>query len=155
MDKKINDKEKRKKQSKELNEPPKLTVLEEVGNSVTHGVGALLAIAGMVLLLIKSDTGMKVMASCFYGISLFLMMLMSCLYHSFKSGSTVKRLWRRFDYASIYLLIGGTFAPHSLVFDSMWNYYDKYFRARKIYVGSFYTIFHYRMERSYVYTRLV
>ena len=116
MDKKLNDKEKRKKQLKELNEPPKLTVLEEVGNAVTHGVGALLAIAGMVLLLIKSDTGMKVMASCFYGISLFLMMLMSCLYHSFKSGSTVKRLWRRFDYSSIYLLIGGTFAPLYLVY---------------------------------------
>ena len=50
MSKKFNEKEERKKQLKELNEPPKLTVLEEVGNSITHGVGALLAIAGMVLL---------------------------------------------------------------------------------------------------------
>ena len=56
------------------------------------------------------------MASCFYGISLFFLMLMSCLYHAFKSGSTVKRLWRRFDYSSIYLLIGGTFAPLYLVY---------------------------------------
>lgn len=69
------DKEKRKKRRKrqkskrqhyrELNEPPKLTVLEEVGNAVTHGIGAGLAIAGFVLLLLKSDTGLKVMASCF------------------------------------------------------------------------------------------
>ena len=44
----------------ELNEPPKLTVLEEVGNAVTHGIGAGLAIAGFVLLLLKSDTGLKV-----------------------------------------------------------------------------------------------
>ena len=58
---------------RELNEPPKLTVLEEVGNAVTHGIGAGLAIAGFVLLLLKSDTGLKVMASCFYGISLILM----------------------------------------------------------------------------------
>ena len=36
--------------------------------------------------------------------------------HSFKSGSKVKRIWRRFDYASIYLLIGGTFAPLYLVY---------------------------------------
>ena len=57
-----------------LNETPKLTVLEEVGNAVTHGIGAGLAIAGFVLLLLKSDTGLKVMASCFYGISLILMM---------------------------------------------------------------------------------
>ena len=93
--------EKRKQEIRALNEPPKLTILEEVGNAITHGVGAMLAIAGMVLLLLKSDTGLKVMASCFYGISLFFLMLMSCLYHSFKSGSTAKRLWRRFDYSSI------------------------------------------------------
>lgn len=118
MSKNIDEEEKRKRKEeiKKLNEPPKLTVLEEVGNAITHGVGALLAIVGFVLLLLKSDTGMKILASCFYGISLFFLMLMSCLYHSFKSGSTVKRLWRRFDYSSIYLLIGGTFAPLYLVY---------------------------------------
>ena len=105
---KAQEREKRKNKIKELNEPPKLTVLEEIGNAITHGVGAMLALAGMILLLVKSDTGLKIMASCFYGISLFILMLMSCLYHSFKSGSTVKRIWRRLDYSSIYLLIGGT-----------------------------------------------
>ena len=108
--------ENRKKRIRELNEPPHLTALEETGNAVTHGIGAVLAIAGFILLLLKSDTELKIMASCFYGISLFLLMLMSCLYHAFKSGSVVKRLWRRFDYASIYLLIGGTFAPLYLVY---------------------------------------
>lgn len=110
------EREKKKQQIRELNEPPRLTILEEIGNAVTHGVGAVLALAGFILLLLKSDTGMKILASCFYGISLFILMLMSCLYHSFKSGSTVKRLWRRFDYSSIYLLIGGTFAPLCLVY---------------------------------------
>lgn len=110
------EKEKRRKRIRELNEPPQLTTLEETGNAVTHGIGAVLALVGFILLLLKSDTGLKIMASCFYGISLFLLMLMSCLYHAFKSGSTVKRLWRRFDYASIYLLIGGTFAPLYLVY---------------------------------------
>ena len=45
-----------------------------------------------------------------------MMFLMSCLYHSFRWGSGVKRLWRRFDYISIYLLIGGTFTPMWLLF---------------------------------------
>jgi hemolysin III len=45
-----------------------------------------------------------------------MMFLMSCLYHSFKWGTRVKRLWRRFDYISIYLLIGGTFTPMWLLF---------------------------------------
>ena len=116
MKSKLYNKEERKQYIRELKEPPHLTILEEVGNAVTHGVGAALALVGFILLLLKSDTGMKVMASCFYGISLFFLMLMSCLYHAFKSGSTVKRLWRRFDYSSIYFLIGGTFAPLYLVY---------------------------------------
>lgn len=115
MEKKI-DKENRRQYYRKLNEPPKLTILEEIGNAITHGIGASLAIVGFVLLLLKSDTGIKIMATCVYGISLFILMLMSCLYHSFKSGSTVKRIWRRFDYSSIYLLIGGTFAPLYLVY---------------------------------------
>lgn len=106
----------KKRHYRELNEPPRLSLLEEIGNAVTHGVGAGLSIAGFILLLLKSDTGLKVMASCFYGISLILLFLMSCLYHSYKSGLAVKRLWRRFDYSSIYLLIGGTFAPLFLVY---------------------------------------
>ena len=88
-----------------------LSVLEEVGNAVTHGVGALFSIAGTVLLLLRSDSGMKLFCSIVYGACLILMFLMSCLYHSFRWGTGVKRLWRRFDYISIYLLIGGTFTP--------------------------------------------
>ena len=91
MKRKVNNKEERKQELQKLNEPPVLTILEEVGNAITHGVGAVLALVGFILLLLKSDTGMKVMASCFYGISLFI-------------------------YASIYLLIGGTFAPLYLVY---------------------------------------
>ena len=98
------------------NEPPQLSQKEEIGNAVTHGAGALLAIAGMIFLLLRSETGMEIGAACIYGISLFLMMITSCLYHAFKSGTAIKRLWRRFDYASIYLLIGGTFAPVYLVY---------------------------------------
>ena len=99
-----------------LSNPPVRPVLEEIGNAVTHGVGALLAIAALTFLLLNSTSTLEILASCVYGICMFIMMLMSCLYHSFKSGSRVKRIWRRFDYSSIYLLIGGTFAPIYLVY---------------------------------------
>ena len=56
------------------------------------------------------------MASCFYGVSMVLMMLMSGVYHALPTGSRAKRICRRFDYTSIYLLIGGTFAPIFLVY---------------------------------------
>ena len=78
-------------------EPPKRSVLEEVGNAVTHGVGALGGIAALVLLLLKADTPAKLASALVYGICLVIMFLMSCLYHSFKWGTTVKRVWRRFD----------------------------------------------------------
>lgn len=106
----------RKVQARKLNEPPRLTVGEEIFNAASHGLGTALAIAGLVLLLLRSDTPLEIMASCFYGISMVVLMSMSSIYHAMPSGSRVKRLWRRFDYTSIYLLIGGTFAPILLVY---------------------------------------
>ena len=100
---------------KRLNEAPKLSLLEEIGNAVSHGVGALLTIIALILLLQKSDTPLKVVASIVYCVAMFFMFFNSCLYHSWKWGMTVKRIWRRFDYTSIYLMIAGTFAPLQLV----------------------------------------
>ncbi|MGM9969633.1 MAG: hemolysin III family protein [Anaeroplasma sp.] len=109
-------KKKKKKYLRSLSNPPKRSVLEEIGNSITHGVGSILAVIALILLLLKSDTPLKVLASLVYGLCMFIMMLMSCLYHAFKYGSKVKFIWRRFDYSSIYLLIGGTFAPIYLIY---------------------------------------
>ena len=53
-----------------LNEPPRLTLGEEIFNAASHGAGALLAAAATALLLVRSDTAAKIMASCFYGISM-------------------------------------------------------------------------------------
>ncbi len=102
--------------ARKRNEPPVLTRGEELFNAASHGIGAALAAGATVLLLLRSHTGMEVLASCFYGVSMFLMMLMSCIYHAMPTGSKAKRVCRRFDYTSIYLLIGGTFAPILLVY---------------------------------------
>ena len=99
-----------------LNEPPRLSLGEEIFNAASHGAGAMLATAAMVLLLVRSDTGAEIAASLVYGISMMLMMLMSGLYHAMPVGSRAKRVLRRFDYTSIYLLIGGTFSPILLVY---------------------------------------
>ena len=98
------------------NEPPRLTLGEEVFNAVSHGLGELMAVAGLVLLLLRSKEPLEIMSTCFYGISMVVMMLMSSVYHAMKTGSTAKRVCRRFDYTSIYLLIGGTFAPVLLLY---------------------------------------
>jgi hemolysin III len=96
--------------------PPKRPLLEEIGNSVTHGVGAVFAIIAIVLMMVRADTPREFVGASVYSFGLFVMFSMSCLYHSFPHGSTVKRLFRRFDYSSIYLLIGATFAPILLAY---------------------------------------
>ena len=98
------------------NEPPRLTVGAEVFNAASHGLGALGAAAALTLLLARSGAAAERLASCVYGISMVVMMLMSCVYHAMPTGSRAKRVLRRFDYTSIYLLIGGTFAPILLVY---------------------------------------
>ncbi len=108
--------EERKNYHPRPDDPPKRPVLEEIGNAVTHGVGALFAPVAFVLMLLKSDSFEDYLGASVYFFGLFLMFLMSCLYHSFRYGSTVKRIFRRFDYSSIYLLIGATFAPILLSF---------------------------------------
>ena len=113
----------KKKENRRKNEPPRRALLEEIGNSVSHGVGALVAIAFLVLMVLKAHNALSLTAAIVYGSCFFLQMLFSCLYHSFRGGSKVKAIFRRFDYSSIYLQIGGTFAPLYLIYmvEHMWG----------------------------------
>ena len=101
----------KKEYKRKLNDVPDRLLLEEIGNSITHGVGFLIAIFMFILMLLKSNNTLKITSSIFYGVSMIILMGMSSLYHAFPNTSRVKRLFRRFDYSSIYLLIGGTYAP--------------------------------------------
>jgi len=95
---------------------PYRRAIEEVGNSITHGIGTIFSVTALILMLIKSTKGIQVFSSIVYFLGLFMMFTMSCLYHSFPYGSTAKRVFRRFDYTSIYLLIGATYAPILLLY---------------------------------------
>jgi len=100
-------------------DPPKRSVLEEVGNSVTHGLGAVFAVVAFVLMLCRANTQREYLSAALYFFGMFTMFTVSCLYHALPHGSAAKRLFRYFDYSSIYLLIGATFAPSLLcVFDN-------------------------------------
>lgn len=95
----------------------KLSLGEEIGNAVTHGLGAVFSIVALILLLNKANSRLGVFAALIYSISMFFLYLMSCLYHAFKYDTTRKRVFRRFDHISIYLLIGGSYAPILLGLD--------------------------------------
>ncbi len=99
-------------------EKRKYTLGEEIFNSVSHGVGAGLSIAGTVILIITSaihSNAWGVVSSCIYGASLIILYTMSTLYHSF-TNKKAKAFFRIMDHNTIFLLIAGTYTPITLYF---------------------------------------
>lgn len=88
----------------------------ELFNSITHLVGAALAIAGTaVLVTLASMAGdpWKIVSFSVYGAMLVALYVFSTLYHSI--GGRAKNVLRKFDHCSIYLLIAGSYTPFGLV----------------------------------------
>ncbi|QDG52332.1 hemolysin III family protein [Persicimonas caeni] len=93
------------------------TLGEEIANAITHGLGLVLAIIGLVVLVIKAATTgemLHIVSSSIYGATLVTLYLASTLYHSVQT-PRVKRWLRVFDHTAIYLLIAGTYTPFMLV----------------------------------------
>lgn len=92
------------------------TTGEEIANAVTHGIGAALAIAALVILIVfaaRTGSAWYVVSYSIYGSCLVLLYLFSTLYHSIQN-KKAKRVLRIFDHASIYILIAGTYTPFAL-----------------------------------------
>jgi hemolysin III len=105
--------------------PPPLpfhTPGEDAVNALLHGLGLLLAVAGMVLLILRArgflggaGGGAKELASfTIFTASMIGMFLASTLYHAIRHEGT-KRVFRVLDHAAIYLLIAGTYTPFCLL----------------------------------------
>lgn len=93
------------------------TLGEEIANSVVHGLGVLLAVAGLTMLIVfavQSGDSYKLAGAIVFGITLVLEYTASTLYHSFPQPS-VKHVFKILDHAGIYLLIAGTYTPFTLV----------------------------------------
>ena len=89
----------------------------ELINGVTHGVGFLLSIAGLVVLVVlaASRGGARHVVACsVYGSTLILLYLASTLYHSV-TAPRAKQVLRLIDHIAIYLLIAGTYTPFTLL----------------------------------------
>lgn len=96
---------------------PKKTLLIEIGNAVTHGLGAIMSIVGLVFLIIKAvNTGspMRIVAFSIYGAVLILFYLSSCLYHALIY-TRARHVFRIFDHSMIFLVIAATYTPYCLV----------------------------------------
>ncbi len=85
-------------------------------NSITHLVGAALALAGMVVLVVLASLQgdvWKIIGFSIYGVSLFTLYTLSTLYHSLQGRA--KQIFKKLDHAVIYLLIAGSYTPITLV----------------------------------------
>ena len=93
------------------------TLGEEIANSITHGIGAGLSVAGLIVLVVLAvghGDVWQIVSFSIYGSSLIILYLASTLYHSFQN-PRVKRVFRIIDHASVHLLIAGTYTPFLLV----------------------------------------
>ena len=93
------------------------TIIEEITNSITHGLGFALSVAALITLVVDASMEgdpWRITAFAIYGSSLTILYLFSTLYHSI-THPRAKALLRRLDHAAIYILIAGTYTPIILI----------------------------------------
>lgn len=90
---------------------------KEFINTLTHTAGAALALAGLVVLVVKASLAgdaWRIVSFSIYGVTLLLLYSSSALYHAAHQGR-LKNILRMVDHQAIYLLIAGTYTPFTLV----------------------------------------
>jgi hemolysin III len=94
--------------------------MEEILNSISHAVGAGMAIAGLVMLILltyyrPNADPWKYVAFSIYGVSQIILYLSSAVLHGFAPYPRIRAFLARIDHSAIYLLIAGTYTPLALV----------------------------------------
>ena len=90
---------------------------EEFASALTHGVGAVIALAAgaiLIALVARGGDGWQLGAAIVFGASLLLLYVASTLYHATRHPVARGRL-KVFDHCAIYLLIAGTYTPFTLI----------------------------------------
>ena len=94
---------------------PSYSLGEELFNAISHGLGALLSIAALVLMLIRARNALEVTTAAIFGTRMIFLYTISCVYHALSSGLRGKKVLRVLDHCSVFLLVFGTYIPASLL----------------------------------------
>jgi hemolysin III len=92
------------------------SIIEEIFNAITHGIGVVLSIAGLVILMkIAGNKGdiLKNIGYIVFGVTVMIAYLSSTLYHSL-CYTKAKKVFKILDHSAIFLLIAGTYTPFTL-----------------------------------------
>ncbi len=94
---------------------PRYSILEEILNAITHGIGAGIAIVAIVLFPVFCERNVKTITCLtIYSSTLFILYIVSTLYHALGINKA-KRIFRILDHCCIFLLIAGTYTPITLL----------------------------------------
>lgn len=119
------------KQTDALERPQSLG--EEIANAISHGAGALLAVAAIPVLVtnavLSGSPAVEIFSVSLFGATMLVLYLASTLYHALPAGEAgdrrgrAKRVFWVLDHSAIYLLIAGTYTPFALgVFKDTWGW---------------------------------
>lgn len=90
---------------------PKYTLGEELINSISHGIGAGLAIAALVLCIVKSKNAWSIVSTSIYGSFMIILYIISCIYHALSPRVKGKKVLRVIDHCNVFLMLAGTYMP--------------------------------------------
>lgn len=106
-------------EEKKILPPKRYSIGEEIANAITHGIGAGLSIAALVLLILRAIKyapanliAAYIVGFSIFGASLIILYLFSTLYHALPLRA--KKVFGIFDHCSIYILIAGTYTAYCL-----------------------------------------
>jgi len=117
--------------------------IEEILNSVSHGIAAIVSIIGLIALIIKSSKqDWMLFSAIVYGASLIILYTSSALYHAFKN-KKIKHIFRILDHCSIFILIAGTYTPILLIsIDSSTGWWIFGIQWTLVFIGFIFKLFY-------------
>lgn len=89
--------------------------LREPFNALSHSVGILAALAGLIFLVWQAEGALATIAYATYGASLVFVFAASTLYHALPVSERARRVLRRVDHSAVFLVIAGTYTPVCLL----------------------------------------
>lgn len=90
---------------------PRYTLGEELFNSISHGIGAGLSVAALVLMVVKAHGALAEVAVSLFGSLMIVLYTISCIYHALSPKLRGKKVLRVIDHCNVYLLVLGTYIP--------------------------------------------
>jgi hemolysin III len=93
---------------------PEYSLAEELVNAISHGLGASLSIAALVICIVHSHSALGVISSCLYGSMMIILYIFSCLYHALSPNIRGKKILRVLDHDNVFLMEAGTYMPVAL-----------------------------------------